>query len=294
MKRWLAHWFSPRKSNRHHAKLLHADSLAFLVAFVVLGHTTLALKYNLPLIPFLPNILGQETRLNQQSIFDAINAERVAADLPPLVWNDTLATAAQAKAQDMLQNDYWSHTSPSGRTPWTFIDNTPYQYQIAGENLARNFTSTPAVIQAWMGSTTHRANILHDDYVDTGIAVVPGVMDGKQTTLVVQFFATPTAPIAGDIALPIPAFATSRGVSALTADIPSRDVLGTQLRVNAIGLYRVGTLLMLATIVGVLVHDQLHVVRGTIRRRKQQNWAHLALFVVVVMTFALAESGSLL
>jgi hypothetical protein len=66
-----------------------------------------------------------------------------------------------------------------------------YEYQVAGENLARDFGTTPDMMEAWMASPTHRANIVNPKYTEIGIAVIDGVFQGYETTLVVQMFGKP-------------------------------------------------------------------------------------------------------
>jgi uncharacterized protein YkwD len=97
-----------------------------------------------------------------------INTERGKAGLPVLYQNESLQNSASAKSNDMLTNNYWSHYSPSGVTPWSFMKNEGYNYIKAGENLARNFTNNKDMIKAWMDSPLHKANILNPNYQDIG------------------------------------------------------------------------------------------------------------------------------
>ena len=119
------------------------------------------------------------------------NAEREKLGLTPLVANSKLTQAALAKGQDMLAQHYWAHVSPTGTQPWTFMKNSGYVYQLAGENLARDFANTPDMVRAWMNSPTHRANIVNGRYREIGVAVLEGELEGQETTLVVQMFGTP-------------------------------------------------------------------------------------------------------
>jgi hypothetical protein len=129
--------------------------------------------------------LGDKTDVAETTLLEETNAARSKNNLPSLTIDTKLAVAAQAKAEDMLEKGYWSHTSPSGKTPWDFIAQSGYSYINAGENLARGFTSTDAVLKAWLASPTHRANVLSGLYTDVGFAVVEGEMDGQNTILVV-------------------------------------------------------------------------------------------------------------
>ncbi|MBI2589589.1 hypothetical protein HYW32_00950 [Candidatus Berkelbacteria bacterium] len=133
----------------------------------------------------LPVILEDE-----KVILTKTNTERLLTGLPDLKWNSNLQAAAQAKARDMFSGQYFEHISPVGVTPWSFIEASHYQYQMAGENLAAGFLDQKQVVPAWMESDTHRANILSADFQDIGVAVVKGTLEGKETVLVVQMFGT--------------------------------------------------------------------------------------------------------
>lgn len=129
------------------------------------------------------------------SLIALTNAQRTSAGLAPLTYNGSLASSAYAKAQDMVTKGYWSHTSPDGISPWTFISNAGYAYTTVGENLARDFSSDAAIMAGWMSSAGHRANILNPAFKDVGIAIVNGTFDGQTTTIVVAHYAaTASAP----------------------------------------------------------------------------------------------------
>jgi len=151
-------------------------------------------------IPLLQNILGYQSTISVDQVYNQINSKRAEKGLGSLGLNNQLSAAAYAKAQDMLQKGYWSHTSPDGKEPWNFITENGYSYQVAGENLARNFDSTSPMIEAWQASPTHNANLSSSAYTETGIAVLQGEMDGVPTTLVVQLFASPQQQAGGAVA----------------------------------------------------------------------------------------------
>lgn len=126
-------------------------------------------------------------------IVQLTNDERVKAGLKPLTTNSKLAAAAQDKGKNMLEQDYFAHISPSGVTPWYWIKKHGYVYQVAGENLAIDFTEAEDVVAAWIASPSHKANILHDEYTETGVAVVTGEFQGGTSTIVVHMFGLPQA-----------------------------------------------------------------------------------------------------
>jgi hypothetical protein len=105
--------------------------------------------------------------------------------------NGQLSAAAQGKAQHMFANNYWDHFAPDGTSPWDFIVNSGYKYKFAGENLAYNYMFSDDVVNAWMDSPSHRANIVRAEYTEIGFAVQNGNLLGEDTTLVVQMFGTP-------------------------------------------------------------------------------------------------------
>jgi len=126
--------------------------------------------------------------VNKASIISLTNQKRAENGLAPLTINYSLESSASTKANDMLANNYWSHNSPSGKTPWTFIRNAGYKYLFAGENLAEGYSSGEAIIAAWMASPSHRANILNRNYKEVGVAIISGNLKGKSTILVVEHF----------------------------------------------------------------------------------------------------------
>ena len=186
---WL-HLFHPRRSNNHRPHLLHAESMFVLVA-VAIGFVGILSAATSIWSNTTGNILGFATSITADQVVSQTNSKRQELGLPPLQSSGALAQAAQLKAADMFANQYWAHTSPQGKEPWDFIRTAGYSYQAAGENLARDFMGTGEMIDAWMNSPTHKANIVNSRYQEIGIAVVNGNLDGTDTTLVVQMFGRP-------------------------------------------------------------------------------------------------------
>ena len=118
-----------------------------------------------------PVVLGTQSDYSNSSLLQSTNANRLKNHEPALNLNDQLTSAAQAKANDMANKDYWSHTNPDGQTPWTFITAAGYNYQLAGENLAYGFSDAKAVVTGWMNSPEHRANMLNANYQDVGFGI---------------------------------------------------------------------------------------------------------------------------
>jgi len=138
----------------------------------------------------------QASNITPSNIIELTNQERAANGLNTLKENSSLAAAALAKANNMFEVQYWDHFGPNGETPWQFIRAEGYNYVYAGENLAKGFQTSEGVHEAWMASPTHAANIMSANYKDIGVAVVQGMLLGKQTTLVVQMFGNLTTEVA--------------------------------------------------------------------------------------------------
>lgn len=181
--------FHPHKNNKHRAKILHLDSLFSFIIIVVGVFSLLSTFKYFPTLK--EGVLGYASNISADQVVSLTNQERAKLGYQPVKMNPLLNQAALAKAQDMFSKQYWAHTSPDGKDPWYFIGQANYSYLLAGENLARDFATTPEMVAAWMASPTHRANIVNARYQEIGIAVVNGVLEGFETTLVVQMFGTP-------------------------------------------------------------------------------------------------------
>lgn len=117
---------------------------------------------------------------------------RLNGELSKLSSNDQLNAAAQAKVQDMFDNQYFDHYSPAGKGPGDFVDEVNYEFIKTGENLALgNFADDQELVQAWMDSPGHRENMLTPDFTEIGVAVAKGEFEGQTTWLAVQVFGRP-------------------------------------------------------------------------------------------------------
>ncbi|ARK30880.1 CAP domain-containing protein [Halalkalibacter krulwichiae] len=128
----------------------------------------------------------QQTDVTQeeQQMIDLVNQERVEQGLSPLEVNEQLTEVARVKAQDMIDNQYFSHQSPTYGSPFDMLTQFNVSYRTAGENLAGNQT-VEAAHQALMNSDGHRANILSSEFGEVGIGIVEGGPYGK---MFVQLF----------------------------------------------------------------------------------------------------------
>ena len=112
--------------------------------------------------------------------------------LPALRHNETLDKDAQLKLDDMFAKQYFEHISPTGVGPATLAKRVGYEYVVVGENLALgDFGGDAKLVDAWMNSPGHRANILNTNYQEIGVAVGKGLYEGRTTWLAVQSFGMP-------------------------------------------------------------------------------------------------------
>lgn len=135
-------------------------------------------------------VLGYSTDVSTSSLLTNTNTERQHDNEQSLNINAQLDKAAQAKANDMAVNNYWSHNTPSGVQPWVFIQQAGYNYTTVGENLAYGFNSSSAVLAAWMSSTAHRDNILNSSYQDVGFGIANATNfqgNGPETIIVAMY-----------------------------------------------------------------------------------------------------------
>ena len=181
----------PHKGNhyRPHLVRLHGITAVLVLAVVM------QLAYGFVSSGRL-EVLGRVSDISVGDLVADTNAQRENVSLPALKMNDELSSAAFWKAQDMFANNYWAHVSPQGVTPWKWVGDAGYNYDVAGENLAKNYPTAQATVDAWMQSATHRANILNNKYQDIGLAVVTGMLDGRDTTLIVAYYGSPATAAA--------------------------------------------------------------------------------------------------
>ena len=130
------------------------------------------------------------SEITSDNVIKLVNEARIEGGMPVLETSSDLDEIAKEKASDMVENNYFAHTSPKGLTPWYWFGKNGYDYHYAGENLAINFQNAEDEQTAWMNSPTHRKNILNPDYREIGVAVISGKIDGKPAIIAVQEFGT--------------------------------------------------------------------------------------------------------
>lgn len=294
----LQHLFHPRRSNNHRPKVLHHTAFIYFTALALVFASGLHALQFAP--ENLKHVLGFSSSITASEVVEKTNQQRAKSGLEPLVLNQSLTQAALAKGQDMMNDQYWAHVSPDGVEPWYFIDQAGYSYTIAGENLARDFSETNTMMQAWMDSPTHRANILNSRYSEIGIAVIDGSLLGYDTTLVVQMFGDPRSDaLAGQVAgndlidqedrvtilQPQTEAAVLAGVS-----VPKGE-LNVPALFTPLQLSKAFFLALIMMIIATLLYDSFVIGHRKTARMVGKNFAHLIFFSAVAFLVVFFKAG---
>lgn len=186
--RWLHKLFVPSQHNAYRPPVLRRRALVASLAIALVAEGIL-----------VANLMARQSghsflaAVVQSEIILLTNTQRAQNSVGTLKESVLLDQSAQAKADDMATNGYFAHQSPDGKQPWAWITASGYDYQYAGENLAVRFVDSKDVINGWMASPTHRANIIKQNYTEIGVGIAQGVYKGQVATFVVQHFGKPTA-----------------------------------------------------------------------------------------------------
>ncbi len=266
----------PHPRNNHRAHLLHPKAILILIAFFIFS----SLFFSSSLNPVATKIRAYAD-ISTQELLNFTNQKRAENGLEALSTNSQLNDAASKKADDMFAKNYWAHNSPDGATPWVFIKQSGYNYVYAGENLARGFNSANDVVNAWMASPSHRANVLSSNFKDVGFSVKSGVLNGEQTFLVVQEFGSKNYAAVAKKASPRKA--------------ASRKVLGfevTNFSVNP-GMSRSGeiVIVLLLGFISVLLLDLVLIERKKIVRFVGHNLDHAIFLFAIVICLGILGGG---
>jgi hypothetical protein len=259
--------------------MLHPKILLFLISFFIFG----SIFFSSPANP-LGN-LGAIADISINELLTFTNQKRQENGLPSLSSNSQLEAAAMKKAEDMFAKNYWAHNAPDGTTPWFFIKEAGYNYVYAGENLARGFNSANDVVNAWMASPSHRANLLSKNYKDVGFAVKSGTLNGENTFLVVQEFGSKSYAVAKSPAKP---------------KTVKKKVLGFEAPnlMNKIPTFSVSTdivFIVMMIIIGVFIADMLYIRRRShIVRFVGHNLDHAIFLLAIIIVIGIFNTGVVL
>lgn len=186
MKKHLHNYFIPHEGNDYRPHILQRAAMIAMLALVVLTFTAANLQSLLwqtsdwLISTILPGVVVELT-----------NEERADNGAAALRRSSVLDEAARLKAQHMANNEYFAHYSPDGVSPWYWFTQVSYNYAHAGENLAIHFSDSDEVVEAWMDSPSHRANIVDQKFTEIGVGTARGQYQGYDTVYVVQLFGAP-------------------------------------------------------------------------------------------------------
>jgi hypothetical protein len=283
----LSHLFTPQTSNNYKAKALHISSLSIFILIIMISQI---------LISFvgqnIPGVLGISSSITSEELIGLTNQQRQNHGLPPLEVNAVLIQAALQKAGDMTAKDYWAHTSPDGKTPWSFFKDSDYQYLYAGENLARDFLDSESVIKAWMNSPTHKDNILSNRYQEIGVAVVHETFQGQPTTLVVQMLGTQIGaalPSVGRISQPAEVLLSEIGVQQQVAGFKDKIPI-----LNSFHLTKALSISLTLILLAVIVIDSVIITKKKIVRLSGKGLAHLIFLGILLILLLGIQPGLIL
>lgn len=280
IKAFIHHLFVPHEENNFRAKSLHTD---FLTVYLVIAF--------LMMIAFKQgnNVLGFATDISVDKLYQLTNEQRQNNSLSPLSLNSALTLAAQRKAENMFAENYWSHYSPDGKTPWDFILGAGYQYEYAGENLAKNFLFSNGVVDAWMNSTTHRENILKNEYTEVGYAIVNGILNGEQTTIVVQEFGKPMAS-----SFTPETVEASEATNNVPAVPEIKSATAVQPKINAFNFTFNLNIIFIAFLLLALALDFYFASKFNIIRIGGKNTAHFLFIIFILIGLFMSTIGSII
>jgi hypothetical protein len=160
----------------------------------------------------------------------------------------------------MFKRQYWAHDAPDGTKPWKWFGDVGYNYNQAGENLAKNFTNTNSLMTAWLNSPEHRTNVLNTSYQDVGFAVMDGTLNGQPTTLVVALYGQPETSITGNGSTSF--FGASSGQS---------NIL-TQFAVSTQSITPAVTAGLLLIALAIIVAGLAHAKRKKLPKHLRESW----------------------
>lgn len=213
--------FVPHQKNNYRPHLIRRHGLAFALMLIVGSQVVSTLQ-----LDARTQVLGYASNITVNGLLSGTNTERATAGISSLNLNTQLNSAAQGKANHMIANNYWAHTSPDGVTPWYWFDWAGYDYSMAGENLAYGFDTSSGVISGWMNSPGHRDNMLNAGYEDVGFGIANGSnYQGGQNTVVVAMYGDPVASSSPPPPAPPPSQTQQAQSQSPAAPAPSAEVV---------------------------------------------------------------------
>lgn len=118
------------------------------------------------------DVLGPEPADSEVvSFVEIVNDHRESVGCPRLTWNDAVADVAQEHSEDMVERDYFDHTNPDGESPFDRLTSAGIQYYGAAENIAWGYATAEAVLEGWLNSSGHKANIERCSLTEHGVGL---------------------------------------------------------------------------------------------------------------------------
>jgi uncharacterized protein YkwD len=284
-----------RKRYGHHQKRSKPFLKTYLpylpLMVIIITFVTISLR-GLPKSGSSSNVLAYATSVESGSLLQATNTERANQGQKPLKLNPQLNAAAQAKANDMARRNYWSHVTPDGKQPWSFLDAAGYSYRKAGENLAYGFATSQETIAGWMNSPTHKANLLDasfeevgfgfansDNYQNTGPETIVVAMYGKNQLAAAAAGDTQTTATGGQLV---------RGDSTNFSNVHTYRIARIQVITNGQAPWILGILIIAAAVaIGYLAAKHTVKLHRMVKRGEKFAITHPLLDVTVVAFIAL-------
>lgn len=124
--------------------------------------------------PAAPAESNSATGSYEAQVVELVNKERAAQGLSALKFNAELSKVAGAKAADLRDKNYFSHTSPTYGSPFDMMKSFGIRYTAAGENIAKGYMNPTSVMNGWMNSPGHKANIMNGNFTEIGVGYVSG------------------------------------------------------------------------------------------------------------------------
>lgn len=249
-------------------------------------------------------VLAYATQMSVNTLLTTTNNQRTDNGKPALKINTKLNAAAQAKANDMTARNYWSHNTPDGKEPWTFVQTAGYDYQKAGENLAYGFNSSQDTIVGWMNSPSHRENLLDVNYTEVGFGFANAKNYNKAgpETVVVAMYGEPLAASA------TPVLASNKQPQS-NAPVTSDTILKNEpqtLGIARINLLTKGELPWLTFAIGITsgIILAVTILRHGLAFRKlvvegeefiiHHPWADIALVTIVMVGYVVTQTAGVI
>lgn len=188
-KHTLRDYFLPHAKNNYRPHILHPKrAVLYSTLAVVVKVIVVVFAVSVPSQAYLlPDILAAEA----QNITTLTNAARANKGMTPLKTVLMLTDSANRRASDMASNQYFSHSGVKGHTLQYFLQTVSYPYRVAGENLAVGFSDAESIVNAWIKSPSHYANLVDGDFSELGIGLSAGYYQGQPTVYVAQHFGDP-------------------------------------------------------------------------------------------------------